>query len=80
MVFSCKIMNTAKERAGLDAGADFVLIGRGAILHHDFAARVLAAPTFANTPTTDTRAHLAAEGLGDAFLNYMATWKGFVEG
>ena len=75
-----KIMDAAKVQACLDAGADFVLIGRGAILHHDFAARVLADPTFASTPTPVTRAHLAAEGLGDAFLNYMATWKGFVEG
>ena len=75
-----KIMDAAKVQACLDAGADFVLIGRGAILHHDFAARVLADPTFASAPTPVTRAHLAAEGLGEAFLNYMATWKGFVKG
>ena len=31
-------------QACLDAGADFVLIGRGAILNHDFAARSLADP------------------------------------
>lgn len=75
-----KIMDGAKVQACLDAGADFVLIGRGAILHHDFAANVLADPAFASTATPVTRAHLAAEGLGEAFLNYMATWKGFVEG
>lgn len=75
-----KIMGAAKVQACLDAGADFVLIGRGAILHHDFAARVLADPAFASTATPVTRAHLAAEGLGEAFMNYMATWKGFVEG
>ena len=75
-----KIMGGAKVQACLDAGADFVLIGRGAILHHDFAAQVLADPAFASIPTPVTRAHLAAEGLGEAFLNYMATWKGFVEG
>ncbi|MDP3907040.1 NADH:flavin oxidoreductase [Novosphingobium sp.] len=75
-----KIMSTAKVQACLDAGADFVLIGRGAILHHDFAARVVADPAFASTPTPVTRAHLEAEGLGAAFVDYMATWKGFVEG
>jgi len=75
-----KIMGAAKVQACLDAGADFALVGRGAILHHDFAARVLADPAFASIPTPVTRAHLAAEGLGEAFLNYMATWKGFVEG
>ena len=68
------------RQACLDAGADFVLIGRGAILHHDFAARVVADPAFASTPTPVTRAHLQAEGLGEAFVNYMASWKGFVEG
>lgn len=75
-----KIMDGAKVQACLDAGADFVLIGRGAILHHDFARRVIADPAFAATPTPVTRAHLAAEGLGQAFIDYMASWKGFVEG
>ena len=75
-----KIMDAAKVQACLDAGADFVLIGRGAILHHDFAARVLADPDFVSTPTPVTRDHLRAEGLGEAFVSYMASWKGFVEG
>ncbi|MFM6951337.1 MAG: NADH:flavin oxidoreductase [Novosphingobium sp.] len=75
-----KIMDAAKVQACLDAGADFVLIGRGAILHHDFAKRVIADPAFAATTVPVTRAHLQAEGLGPAFVNYMASWKGFVEG
>lgn len=75
-----KIMDAAKVQACLDAGADFVLVGRGAILHHDFAQRVIADPAFAATPTPVTRAHLQAEGLGPAFVDYMASWKGFVEG
>lgn len=75
-----KIMDAAKAQACLDAGADFVLIGRGAILHHDFARRALADPAFASVPVPVTRAHLQAEGLGEAFIGYMATWKGFVEG
>lgn len=75
-----KIMDAAKVQACLDAGADFVLIGRGAILHHDFAKRVIADPAFAATAVPVTRAHLQAEGLGQAFVDYMASWKGFVEG
>lgn len=75
-----KIMDAAKVQACLDAGADFVLVGRGAILHHDFAKRVIADPAFAATPTPVTRAHLQTEGLGPAFVDYMASWKGFVEG
>ncbi|HEX4847130.1 MAG TPA: NADH:flavin oxidoreductase, partial [Novosphingobium sp.] len=75
-----KIMDAAKAQACLDAGADFVLIGRGAILHHDFAARSIADPAFAAVPTPVSAAHLRAEGLGEAFVSYMQSWKGFVEG
>lgn len=75
-----KVMDAAKVRACLDQGADFVLLGRAAILHHDFPARVQADPDFACVSTPVTRAHLTAEGLGPSFVAYMATWKGFVEG
>ncbi|MGL6044551.1 MAG: NADH:flavin oxidoreductase, partial [Sandaracinobacteroides sp.] len=36
-----KIMGAQAVRNCLDRGADFVLVGRGAVLHHDFAALVL---------------------------------------
>ena len=75
-----KIMDAAKVQACLDAGADFVLVGRGAILHHDFAARSIADPAFAAVPTPVSADHLRAEGLGETFVSYMQTWKGFVEG
>lgn len=75
-----KIMDAAKVQACLDAGADFVLIGRGAILHHDFARRAIADTGFASVSVPVTRAYLQAEGLGEAFIGYMSTWKGFVEG
>ncbi|MFO1255960.1 MAG: NADH:flavin oxidoreductase [Sphingomonadaceae bacterium] len=74
-----KIMDAAKVRACLDAGADFVLPGRAAILHHDFAARAIADPDFACVSNPVSREHLRAEGLGEAFIGYMATWPGFVE-
>lgn len=74
-----KIMDTATAQACLDAGSDFVLIGRGAILHHDFARRAIADPAFASTPLPVTRSHLEAEALGPKFIEYMATgWKNFV--
>ena len=73
-----KIMTPAVALARLRAGADFVLIGRAAILHHDFPQRAKADPGFLPTPLPVTREYLAAEGLGRRFLNYMATWDGFV--
>ena len=42
-----KIMDGATARRCLDHGADFVTIGRGAVLHHDFPERVRANPDFA---------------------------------
>lgn len=73
-----KIMDAAKVQACLDAGADFVLIGRGAILNHDFADRCVADDGFASVKNPVSEAHLRAEGLGEAFVSYMKTWPGFV--
>ncbi|MFM1958788.1 MAG: hypothetical protein RL588_305 [Pseudomonadota bacterium] len=75
-----KIMSAADARALLDAGADFVLLGRAAILHHDWPHKTRANPDFRPASLPVTRAHLEAEGLGPAFVNYMSTWAGFVEG
>jgi 2,4-dienoyl-CoA reductase-like NADH-dependent reductase (Old Yellow Enzyme family) len=73
-----KVMTGAQASAVLDAGADFVVIGRAAILHHDFPRRVIADPAFQCVPLPVTEAYLRSEGLGDAFISYMRTWKGFV--
>lgn len=75
-----KLMSAAEARAMLDAGADFVLLGRAAILHHDWPQKARANPDFRPVSLPVTRAHLEAEGLGPAFVNYMSTWAGFVEG
>ncbi len=62
----------------LESGLDFVVVGRGAILHHDFPEKVAADPGFTPIALPVPEAHLRAEGLGDAFVAYMKTWKGFV--
>ena len=73
-----KIMDGATARRCLQHGADFVTIGRAAILHHDFPERLRKDPDFAAMPLPVSAAHLRAEGLGPAFVDYMKTWKGFV--
>ncbi len=73
-----KLTDAHNARQCLARGADFVLIGRGAILHHDFARRVGEDEAFASVPLPVSRAHLATEGLGRDFIDYMATWPGFV--
>lgn len=73
-----KITTAPHVQKCLDRGADFVLIGRGAILHHDFAARAIADPAFAVRPLPVAPETLAAEGLSLTFIGYMRNWKGFV--
>jgi len=62
----------------LKHGADFAIIGRGAILHHDFPKRVQADENFRAISLPVTRDYLRNERLGPAFIEYMNGWKGFV--
>ena len=66
------VTSTAQATWCLEQGADFVTVGTGAILHHDFAARALADPAFTVRPRPVTREELRAESLGEAFVDYLA--------
>ena len=74
-----KVMTPADALACLEGGMDYVLLGRAAILHHDWPNRLAADPGFTPVKTPVSEAHLLAEGLSPGFVKYMATWKGFVE-
>jgi 2,4-dienoyl-CoA reductase-like NADH-dependent reductase (Old Yellow Enzyme family) len=74
-----KITGAQDARRVLAAGADVCVIGRAAILHHDFPLRVQADPDFKAVPLPVTAEYLRNEGLGPAFVGYMGTWKGFVQ-
>lgn len=83
---SVRLGATGKITTGQDAarclaaGVDFVAIGRAAILHHDFPERVRANADFESVKLPVPADHLRREGLGPTFIDYMKTWKGFVEG
>ncbi len=74
-----KVMTPDDARLCLERGMDFVMLGRAAILHHDYPQRLAADPAFEPVKTPVSPEHLRAEGLGPSFVKYMATWKGFVE-
>jgi 2,4-dienoyl-CoA reductase-like NADH-dependent reductase (Old Yellow Enzyme family) len=74
-----KIMSADDARRVIAAGADIAIVGRAAILHHDFPQRVRADPAFASVPLPVTAEYLRNEGLGTAFVRYMGNWKGFVQ-
>lgn len=73
-----KIAGSQDAARCLEAGLDFVIVGRAGILHHDFPERVRTDPDFraANLPVTPE--YLGKEGLSPVFISYMGNWKGFV--
>lgn len=75
-----KLYAGADISRALDAGADFVLLGRAAILHHDFPRMLRADPAAVTRDLPVTSETLHTEGLSDRFVDYMRTWRGFVVG
>jgi 2,4-dienoyl-CoA reductase-like NADH-dependent reductase (Old Yellow Enzyme family) len=73
------LRNGADVARCLAEGADFTIVGRAAILHHDLPRRLHADPGFQPLPLPVSAAHLANEGVGPAFLEYLrVSFKGFV--
>lgn len=62
----------------INAGVDFVTIGRSGILHHDFPEKVMSNPSFTSVETPVSRDYLINEGLSDTFIAYMKRWPKFV--
>jgi 2,4-dienoyl-CoA reductase-like NADH-dependent reductase (Old Yellow Enzyme family) len=73
-----KLYSAGDCQRAIESGLDFVLIGRGAVVHADFPAQAMANPDFAMLELPVSRQHLADQGLGPKFIDYMASWKGFV--
>jgi 2,4-dienoyl-CoA reductase-like NADH-dependent reductase (Old Yellow Enzyme family) len=74
-----KISTAHDANRCLEAGVDFVTVGRSAILHHDFPLQVQANPDFKPVSNPVSADYLHSQGLGDAFVAYMSRWDGFVE-
>ncbi|MFK7784339.1 MAG: NADH:flavin oxidoreductase [Crocinitomicaceae bacterium] len=73
-----KILSGQDVQTILDAGVDFVSIGRSGILHHDFPKQVIGNPNFQPEQTPVSAEYLKQEGLSDTFVNYMRRWPDFV--
>ena len=62
----------------LNAGIDFVTVGRSGILHHDFPKKVIENPDFEPEKIPVSKQYLYNEGLSENFINYMLRWPDFV--
>lgn len=73
-----KIRDAQDVRNVLDAGCDYALIGRAAILKHDFPEQVRRDPNYQSPPLPVSPDYLAREGLSPKFITYMKSFPGFV--
>lgn len=73
-----KLYSAADAQRAVDAGADLAVIGRGAILHHDFPEQVRRNENFVMRDLPVSPETLKGEGLSDSFVGYMRNWPGFV--
>ena len=74
-----KLRNPEEVNQAMAADIDFVMLGRAAILHHDFPRQMKEDVNFTPIRNPVTADHLRKEGLGEAFITYMSGWKGFVQ-
>lgn len=73
-----KVMDARTAAGVIEAGCDFVTIGRAAILRHDFPERVRRDPAYDSPTLPVTEAHLFEEGVSKPFIAYLQSWPDFV--
>ena len=73
-----KVMSPADAQACLDQGADFVLVGQAAVLHHDYPNRLRQDPAFRPVTLPVTRDYLRGQYLSPPFIDFMARRDNFV--
>lgn len=66
-----KVRSAQEAKRCLEMGADFVFLGRAAIVDSDFPAQLQANPDFEPTPMPASVAHLEAQGVSAPFLDYL---------
>lgn len=74
-----KIHNAASMQACLNAGADFPLLGRAAILNHDFPQRVQQIPDYVLPDLPVPAELLEGQGISPAFMRYLGSFPGFLQ-
>lgn len=73
-----KIMSAAAATSIVEAGCDFVSIGRAGVLCSDFPLRVRDDPLYAAPAQPVAEQHLRDQGANDQFIGYLRTFPGMV--
>ena len=73
-----KIRTPEEAEQAFATGVDWIMLGRAAIIHHDFPIRYQQSQDFKPLELPVSVAHLEQEGLSENFVNYMRNWAGFV--
>ena len=73
-----KIRTPAEAENVLASGVGWIMLGRAAILHHDFPEQYRKNTNFSPVEIPVTREHLVKEGLSEKFIAYISGWEGFV--
>lgn len=73
-----KIMDGETAASVIEAGCDFVMIGRAAILRHDLPQRLSVDRGYRSPGQPVSVQHLSDEGVSDRFLGYLQTFPGLV--
>ncbi|MBV9824198.1 MAG: NADH:flavin oxidoreductase [Alphaproteobacteria bacterium] len=73
-----KIMTPDDAREVISEGSDFAILGRAAILHHDFPQRASSDDQFTPLQLPVSLEHLGAEGLTAPFIKYLRDFRGFL--
>ncbi len=73
-----KIRTPAEAEKALASGLDWIMLGRAAILNHDFPHQYRKNTNFSPVEIPVTRKHLVKEGLSEKFIAYISGWEGFL--
>ena len=73
-----KIRTPVEIETVMGENVDWLMLGRAAILHHDFPNRYLRVADFTPVKNPVSSTYLKAEGVSKKFISYLKSWPGFV--
>jgi hypothetical protein len=73
-----RVRTGAALRAAMDQGSDFVGIGKAGILYPDFPRMIQNDPDIEPDWLPVPAEYLRSQDVGDPFIEYLTTWKGFI--